>query len=319
MLKENEDVISFHPGGKKPFFSLQYQSIPQSSSQLRLCISFEVRKKNGQTAIGRIVVHDRAKVESEILPRYFNHSSFASLRRQLNYFAFCRIGKGKQRGAIYCNDKVVELEDILRLKRRAVGSAVVPTVSDTCGANVQVNPRKTLEYAKVDQIQSKKKSCPKHSIHKKLKGLKASKPYVSSRMKKRSIEIANSVVPVVHLPKYDNTNELISSQCYDIPVLSHTTSVTPSPTPQRVGCSSQISLDLTKSFKKSSIETNFPTSNSIFRKDHRMKNETLSTTIHHDFSKSTIANKLVSVPNKTNTKEADILAGCSALLSLGCQ
>ena len=259
-------------------------------------------------------------MESEILPRYFNHSSFASLRRQLNYFAFCRIGKGKQRGAIYCNDKVVELEDILRLKRRAVGSAVVPTASDACNGNVPINQSKTAENAKVDQLQSKKKSFAKHSIHKKLRGSKASKPLVSSKMKKRSIKIANSVVPVVHLPQYDNTNEMISSQSHDIPVMSHTISVSPSPTPQIVGCSSQkISLDLTKSFKHRSLEENFSMSNTIFRKDNRMKNETLSTTIHHDFSKSSIANKLVSIPNKTNTKEADILAGCSALLSLGCQ
>ena len=73
----------------------------------------------GQVTLGRIVVHDRVKVESDILPRYFNHSSFASLRRQLNYFSFTRIGKGRQRGATYCNEAVVELEDILRLKRRS--------------------------------------------------------------------------------------------------------------------------------------------------------------------------------------------------------
>jgi HSF-type DNA-binding len=68
------------------------------------------------------VVHDRVEVESSILPRYFNHSSFASLRRQLNYFSFIRIGKGRQRGATYCNEGVVQLEDILSLKRRSVTS-----------------------------------------------------------------------------------------------------------------------------------------------------------------------------------------------------
>lgn len=94
MLKENEDVISFVPGkmlGAKP-------------------------------ATGKIVIHDRITVESDILPKYFNHASFASLRRQLNYFHFVRVGKGRQRGAVYENDAVFELEDILRLKRRAIGN-----------------------------------------------------------------------------------------------------------------------------------------------------------------------------------------------------
>lgn len=91
MLRENEDVISFRPG----------------------------TVDKGRVALGRIVVHDRLKVEANVLPRYFNHSSFASLRRQLNYFSFTRLGKGRQRGATYCNEGVMVLEDILRLKRRS--------------------------------------------------------------------------------------------------------------------------------------------------------------------------------------------------------
>ena len=100
MLSENDNVISFSPG------SIQ----------------------NGQITLGRIVVHDRITVENEILPRYFNHSSFASLRRQLNYFSFTRIGKGRQKGATYCNEGVIEIEDILRLRRRsATMSSTVTT------------------------------------------------------------------------------------------------------------------------------------------------------------------------------------------------
>lgn len=110
MLSENENVISFCPGSVK----------------------------NGEVTLGRIVVHDRIKVENEILPRYFNHSSFASLRRQLNYFSFTRIGKGRQKGATYCNEGVIAIEDILRLRRRSAtsvsggsegSSAVTKTVS----------------------------------------------------------------------------------------------------------------------------------------------------------------------------------------------
>lgn len=63
-------------------------------------------------------MHDRIKVEANVLPRYFNHSSFASLRRQLNYFNFVRLGKGRQRESTYVNENVVVLDDILHLKRR---------------------------------------------------------------------------------------------------------------------------------------------------------------------------------------------------------
>ena len=56
-----------------------------------------IDRRNGQVVLGRLVVHDRIEVEAKVLPRYFNHSSFASLRRQLNYFSFTRIGKG-----MYC-------------------------------------------------------------------------------------------------------------------------------------------------------------------------------------------------------------------------
>jgi hypothetical protein len=75
--------------------------------------------------LGRIVVHDRVNVEAKVLPRYFNHSSFASLRRQLNYFSFVRLGKGRQKESTYVNEGVIVLEDILHLKRRSAGSAAV--------------------------------------------------------------------------------------------------------------------------------------------------------------------------------------------------
>jgi hypothetical protein len=97
MLSENETVISFVPGS--------------------VTINNKTKKVTSKT-LGQIVVHDRIKVESDILPRYFNHSSFASLRRQLNYFSFTRIGKGRQKGAVYCNEGVIEIDDILRLRRR---------------------------------------------------------------------------------------------------------------------------------------------------------------------------------------------------------
>ena len=81
-----------------------------------------------ETIHGKIIVHDRARVQSEILPIYFNHASFASLRRQLSYFSFVRVGKSRQSGVTYTNDNVIELSDIRKLKRRAVGKvAQAPT------------------------------------------------------------------------------------------------------------------------------------------------------------------------------------------------
>jgi hypothetical protein len=95
MLLNNHDLISFVPG----------------------------ERSNGKTKTpGKIIVHDRNRVQSQVLPFYFNHASFASLRRQLSYFSFVRNGKGRQAGSVtYVNENVVELGDILKLKRRAVG------------------------------------------------------------------------------------------------------------------------------------------------------------------------------------------------------
>lgn len=91
-------------------------------------------KTSASTVQGRIVVHDRIQVEAKVLPRYFNHSSFASLRRQLNYFSFVRLGKGRQRESTYINENVVELDDILHLKRR---STTVSSVELDNGATMK--------------------------------------------------------------------------------------------------------------------------------------------------------------------------------------
>lgn len=56
------------------------------------------------------------------MPIYFNHKSFASLRRQLSYFSFVRLGKSSRGKVIYANDAVFEIADILKLKRRSTSS-----------------------------------------------------------------------------------------------------------------------------------------------------------------------------------------------------
>ena len=113
MLTENEEVISFTPG----------------------------YRKNERVVLGRIVVHDRLQMENTVLPRYFNHSSFASLRRQLNYFSFVRLGKGRQRESTYINEGVVELDDLLHLKRRSAGTSRHP--ADVVVAKEQEQPEQT--------------------------------------------------------------------------------------------------------------------------------------------------------------------------------
>jgi hypothetical protein len=117
-----------------------FQAVSSSSTVLRfhvdnLCVFNKIFipnttafGNNSERICGRIVVHDRKRIEKEVLPRYFNHSSFASLRRQLNYFAFVRLGRGRQKGATYFNENVMVLEDILHLKR------VVPEVMFCEGA-----------------------------------------------------------------------------------------------------------------------------------------------------------------------------------------
>ena len=61
-------------------------------------------------------------MEEEVLPIYFNHKSFASLRRQLSYFSFVRFGKSSRGKVIYSNDAVFEISDILKLKRRGTST-----------------------------------------------------------------------------------------------------------------------------------------------------------------------------------------------------
>ena len=93
-------------------------------------------------------MHNRCLVENEVLPKYFNHSSFSSLRRQLNYFDFTRIGRGRRNDvkATYQNPSVQVLGDILKLKRK------------TC-----VNSSPTPERREPIGMKNKRKSSPSFS------------------------------------------------------------------------------------------------------------------------------------------------------------
>ena len=146
-------------------------------------------RRNDQVVLGRLVVHDRIEVEAKVLPRYFNHSSFASLRRQLNYFNFTRVGRGRQRDSTYINDGVVELEDILTLRRRPVGTtggqqqpaaAAAASNDHSQGRQETTTPRQQAKVIKEKIVEQQQQQ-----------------PTTPLVVKKTYVE---SIVPVVHLP-----------------------------------------------------------------------------------------------------------------------
>ena len=56
---------------------------------------------------GHIEVHHPARLEREVLARYFRHSKYSSFQRQLNYFGFRKVaGKGKMSPCSYVNDSI---------------------------------------------------------------------------------------------------------------------------------------------------------------------------------------------------------------------
>ena len=274
MLSENDNVISFSPG------SIQ----------------------NGQITLGRIVVHDRITVENEILPRYFNHSSFASLRRQLNYFSFTRIGKGRQKGATYCNEGVIEIEDILRLRRRsATMSSTVTTgaVISSISSGSKNRQRETnMEYPVM-------KTPPPSTT---TSSLQVGAPMDNTPSKiKRTISISSSYSDsgdqqsdkkghygVFNIDK-DNERTLHIVAPSSLRLVSPATSPLHSPSVSPNGAP-KVMLDLTvpplHQFPSATSTTTTTTTNSMISSDD----------IHHAHQKHTY------------NEDPDVLAGCRALL-----
>mmetsp|Transcript_13129 Transcript_13129/g.28498 ORF Transcript_13129/g.28498 Transcript_13129/m.28498 type:complete len:309 (-) Transcript_13129:360-1286(-) len=154
MLQENEDAISFVPG----------------------------ERRGTQKTVGRIVIHDRILVETEILPKYFNHASFASLRRQLNYFHFVRVGKGRQRGATYRHDAVIVMDDILRLKRRSAVEHEVASAAAAAAisAGHTSSSEEEVSISLASSPRKKKSSCRKDKKEDSDQSASATRPTVVS-------------------------------------------------------------------------------------------------------------------------------------------
>ncbi|CAB9509283.1 HSF-type DNA-binding [Seminavis robusta] len=259
MLLENEEFISFEPGCHID--------------------------KDGKRVLGKIVVHDRVKVESSILPRYFNHSSFASLRRQLNYFAFTRIGKGRQRGATYCNEGVVVLEDILSLKRRSVTNSSAATV-----AAANAVKKATAKEEAITASKAAKEDKPKNKPNKRMR---LTPPASTTTNSKVTIGISD-------LGTTRNVTQQQTPTCSVVPALTPAR-VTPVGhlTNQQVP-PKRISLDLTSS----STSALTPPQKSV----PLLQSVIFNTTHHHN---------VMEPPKPTPTTvygDDDILAGCKALL-----
>jgi hypothetical protein len=243
MLSENEDVISFYAG------------------------SATTRKR--QKTLGRIVVHDRITVEAKILPRYFNHSSFASLRRQLNYFSFTRIGKGRQRGAVYENEGVIVLDDILHLRRRSTVSAALGT--DVNATSTECSSRRIgLKAPKVSD--KKKRSVSTESLSP--TSTPAAAKYLEKAPKKSRIR--TMVEQTAHRPAVNPPT-----------VVSPRTSPLHSPSTHYYQDEPKVILDLTVP------PVNITPSS---RHSHRYPPEQ------------------VTLPQATSNDDAEVLAGCEALL-----
>lgn len=68
------------------------------------------------------------------------------MRRQLSYFSFIRISKGRQaHNAVYVNEAVVELRDLLHLKRKTADNNGASGVVSALGT--QANPQKRKQSA----------------------------------------------------------------------------------------------------------------------------------------------------------------------------
>ena len=227
-------------------------------------------------------------MESEILPRYFNHSSFASLRRQLNYFSFSRIGKDNQHAATYYNDQVIQLSDILTLRRRSVGTSqehlkkhVVPPFDLLPSSNLG---RRNPAGKSVAHILHNKESVSKDS----------------SKNKKKRISkcLMNSSIPVIHVIHRRSKESTIPVEDSADSHHRHELNI------KNIQSSSTRKMDLKHMVDHMPL-TSSPLAPATVL--HSVSNNSLVLTEMNDRSPD----------RRCEAKDVDVLDGCKALLALG--
>ena len=74
---------------------------------------------------GKIRVHDPHRLESDVLSRFFRHSKYSSLQRQLNYFGFKKVdSKGKMSPCWFVNEYTsADLASLMSIKRKPANRA----------------------------------------------------------------------------------------------------------------------------------------------------------------------------------------------------
>jgi len=117
------------------------------------------------TPCGKCVfLKDLAKITSEILPKYFNHSKIATLVRQLNYYGFKKLSSGTGQH-IYSNpnfqkDRPDLLRNIKRERKKPSSSLdqikmlTTQSTEESVGENITHQLKKKLEtaYQVIEQL-----------------------------------------------------------------------------------------------------------------------------------------------------------------------
>jgi len=81
------------------------RQVPSFLKRLWLILATEDPSIIGWSADGRgIQIRDRARMESIVLPKYYNHSKMRSFQRQLNYFGFKKTNKSKKETLTFGNE-----------------------------------------------------------------------------------------------------------------------------------------------------------------------------------------------------------------------
>lgn len=223
-------------------------------------------------------------MESEILPRYFNHSSFASLRRQLNYFSFSRIGKDSQQAATYLNQQVVDVHDILTLRRRSVGA----NVDNSSQRKKQVMDEQPRALSTNRPVQIPRKTEPSPSVAPSKNSKRISKGFI------------NSTIPVIHIHRSKKPRihpDGVESQT------SH--DVGSRPPMQNSSNKDGTALEKSILHVLSSPLASFLLPGTVF---HSVSNNSLVLPENKDSEFSMV---------QRQAKDADVLDGCQALLALG--